>query len=388
VLRIVFFTLSFPTPWQPAAAPFNRTMVEALSELHDVRVVAPVPWTQRFRPATGGPRASKAVHPLYLYTPGLLREHYGTFLWASCRRTLRVLAEKLQPDVFLAYWTHPDGEVALRIAREAGRPVVVIVGGSDVMLLAEDDRRGPAIRRVLRSADGLLTVGERLRERVIELGAPPERAVAFRRGVDTRMFCPGDSREARARLGLPAGGRVVLWAGRMVPVKAVDVLLEAWRLLALPPAEARLCLVGDGPLQPWLRSQARDLGPSGAVAFPGGQRQEALPDWYRAADVTVLPSLSEGIPNVLLESLACGTPFVASDIGGVREIDAGPHGTLVPPARPDALAAALRGRLDSPSRAVLPAGFALRESTASVSGMLERVVRDWSRVGGAPGVLA
>lgn len=349
-------------------------MVESLSVEHEVRVVAPVPWTQRFRFGRGDRGA--ALHPLYLFPPKILRAHYGAFLWGSCRRTLRSLTARFDPDAFLAYWAHPDGEVALRAAREAGRPGVVIVGGSDVLVLAGERRRREAVRRVLQGADAVLTVGHTLRDRVVGFGVPPERVTAFHRGVDTAVFCPGDAREARARLGLPTDAPMALWVGRMVPVKGLDVLLEAWSLLAVPLSGARLCLVGDGPRMASLRGQAARLGLGSVVSFVGSRPHAQLADWYRAADLTVLPSLSEGIPNVLLESLASGTPYVASDVGGVREIDAGPWCELVPPGQPASLAQALERGLRAGGRASLPPGHTLTESAAVVTGVLQRLVAE------------
>jgi len=377
-VRIAFFSLSYPTPWQPTAAAFNRTMLRGLAESHGVRIVAPVPWPQRLgaRSRTlerrdGDPAAS---HPLYIYPPRLLLHRLGTFLWLSSRSALRRLARQFDPDVYLAYWSHPDGEVALRVARETARPCVVIFGGSDIRVLTGEARRREAIRKVLSGTDAVLTVGDDLRECVIRFGVPAENVTAFRRGVDTLAFHPGDQRTARARLGLPKGP-VALWVGRMVPVKGLDVLLAAWRSVMAAVPGARLYLVGSGPELGRLARLAERAGVARAVAFPGAKPQAELADWYRAAAVTVLPSLSEGIPNVLVESLACGTPFVASDVGGVREIGAGEDGDLVPAGDSHSLADALANRLRARSRAEIPSRFSAKESTAAITRVLEEVVR-------------
>src|SRR5207249_7793994 len=103
----------------------------------------------------------------------------------------------------------------------------------------------------------------------------------------------------------------------------------------------RLCLVGEGPLRRSLESESSNRDLSDVVSFVGPRPQAQLPDWYRAADVTVLPSRSEGIPNVLRESLACGTPFVATRVGGIPEIANGHAAQLVPPGNSSALAEAI-----------------------------------------------
>src|SRR5439155_16365286 len=123
--------------------------------------------------------------------------------------------------------------------------------------------------------------------------------------------------------------------------------------------DLRLCLVGNGPQRSSLAAECRQRGLSPFVSFIGPVEQHRLPDWYRAADLTVLPSRSEGIPNVLRESLACGTPFVASAVGGIPEIATNPCLRLVPPGDPAALADAIA--------ASLAAGEAARPTTCSTN---------------------
>ena len=122
------------------------------------------------------------------------------------------------------------------------------------------------------------------------------------------------------KLGIPDAPPVILWVGRMVPVKALGVLLQACAELRDTGQDFLLYLVGDGPLRKSLESEAASLGLGDRVNFAGPKPQGALPDWYRASDVVALPSYSEGIPNVLREARACGRPFVATRVGGVPEV--------------------------------------------------------------------
>jgi glycosyltransferase involved in cell wall biosynthesis len=202
----------------------------------------------------------------------------------------------------------------------------------------------------LRRADVVLAVSQNLGAKVIELGADPSQVHVCPQGVDTGLFSPGNQAEARGRLGIPTEGWVVLWVGGMVPVKGLDVLLAACSELVGRGTDFHLYLVGDGPLRRALEAESRSRGLSGRIHFVGRRPNDQLPDWYRAADLTVLPSWSEGLPNVLRESLACGTPFVASRVGGIPEIAGADAGRLVDPGDPVALAEAI--------------GRALRESPA------------------------
>jgi glycosyltransferase involved in cell wall biosynthesis len=386
-MRLVFLSTIFPNPYQPTRGIFNLAFARALAARHDVRVVCPVAWTDEWagRRKHGrlleGDRVAdlggvEAHYPRYLFTPKVLRRMYGEFQWQSVRRAVSGLIESFRPDAFIGYWAHPDGEAAIRAARLAAVPAVVMVGGTDVLLFTRSPARRRCIQNVLSRADAVVAVSRDLRERVIELGVNPANAHVVARGVDTSLFRPGDRDEARRRLGIPAGKRVVLWVGRMHPVKGLDVLIDACHLLRSEQGGATAIdlsvhLVGDGPLRRSLEADVAAHGLGSVVHFAGLKAPAELPDWYRAADVTVLPSRSEGIPNVLRESLACGTPFVASRVGGVPELAASsPANRLVPAGDAALLANAIRLMLDNPA----PAGD-VGSPTENWSASAEAVVK-------------
>ena len=242
----------------------------------------------------------------------------------------------------------------MRVARRAGVRSAVIVGESDVLVLTQDPRRRRRVVAVLQETDAVLCVSRHLRSAVLDLGIAPHRVHVWRQGVDTAAFCSGDRAAARRRLGLPEAGAVALWVGRMVPVKGLDVLLDAAAILRGRGVSMHLHLVGDGPLRDGLEARVHTLGLASSVSFAGCLAQAHLPDWYRAADLTVLPSRSEGLPNVLREAKACGTPFVASRVGGIEEIADEPWDQLVPPEDPCALATAIQSTLRRPRSAAAP----------------------------------
>jgi glycosyltransferase involved in cell wall biosynthesis len=350
-VRILFLSTVYPRAYAPTRGVFCASLCRALAARHEVRVVSPVGWLERLRHGCAHSRGERAAEdppadfPWYFYPPKVLRTRYGWFMWRSIRRTVRRVVERFAPDCVLSYWLHPDGEVAVRAARALGVPCGVIVGGSDALLLPRDPGRRKSIVRVVEEADVLITVSEGLKEKVIELGAPRAKVHAVHQGIDRDLFCPGDRAAARVRLGLPADQNALVWVGRMSPVKGLEILLDACALLRGHGTDFHLYLVGDGPLQPELAARAEARGLSGSVCFVGPVVPRGLPDWYRAADLTVLSSWSEGIPNVLRESLACGTPFVSTRVGDVAELSPETADELVPPGDPAALAGAIRRTL-------------------------------------------
>ncbi len=337
-MRLLLVTAVYPTPRRPTKGTFNRELVTALRHAgDDVRVIAPVPWTDLFVAPTGTPEPG-VTYPAWFYPPRIGHAHQHRWLRRAVLPAAARLAAEARPDLVLGYWTHPDGTVALEVARRLGVPGVLLVGGSDIRLLTANPARRRVIVATLAAAARVLAIGEPLRQRVIALGIDPAAVVAVARGVDTERFHPGPPAEARRRLGLPGDRHIALWVGRMEPVKGLDVLLDAWGRLAATAPRPLLVLVGDGGERAALERRARAFGDS--VRFVGPMPHDALPDWYRAADCVVLPSRSEGMPNVLLESLACGTPFVASDVGSVAEL-LEPSSAVVPAGDAAALAAAL-----------------------------------------------
>src|SRR5437870_39307 len=163
-------------------------------------------------------------------------------------------------------------------------------------------------------------------------------------GVDTDLFTPGDAMAARVALGLPPSP-LLLYVGRIAPIKGLETLLDAVGCLRGAGTAARLAVIGgetDEPIdghEADVRRRAAALGLGDAVTFVGAQPQERLRDWYVASDVTVLPSYYESFGMVALEAMACGSPVVASRVGGLQStVRDGATGLLVPDGDPCALA--------------------------------------------------
>jgi teichuronic acid biosynthesis glycosyltransferase TuaC len=355
-MRLLFFSNVFPSPLKPTKGVFNLGLVQALAGLgHEVEVVSPIAWTDMWCTSSerrnqvsrhnGEWQGIRASYPIYVYPPGVLRSAYGFFMWRGVRGALRRSIERMRPDAIVAYWTHPDGQCAVRAAREAGIPAAVVCGGSDVLLLTSNHSRRRAIERVLDDADAVITVSDDICRKLIERGVPEDKINVVRRGVDLARFCRGERAEARSRLALEDGRPIFLWVGRLEEVKGLNVLLAALEQLQRLGISYRMLILGSGRQFRSLQADAKARGISDSVEWRGAVPHESLPDYYRAADLTILPSLSEGVPNVLLESIACGTPFVASAVGGIPEIATEGLDRLVPPNDVVALTTAIREQL-------------------------------------------
>jgi D-inositol-3-phosphate glycosyltransferase len=237
-------------------------------------------------------------------------------------------------------------------------------------LLAEGDRPEPMARiigeeQVVVEADRLVASTEEEAEELIRLyGADRDSVRVIAPGVDLRTFTPGPRAAARARLGLRADADVLLFVGRIQPLKAPDLLLRA--VASLQPAPRRPLQIvvlgapsGTGLAQPgWLAGLVESFGISDLVRFVPPASRDAVADYYRAADLTVVPSYNESFGLVALESQACGTPVVAAAVGGLpTAIADGRSGALVDGHDPEVWAKVLGDLLDAPRlRVELAAG--------------------------------
>jgi teichuronic acid biosynthesis glycosyltransferase TuaC len=347
-MKILLITTTYPTPALPRQGAFNRTLVESLRARHEVRVIAPVPWTKSISFSIRNNEFG-TLYPVYFYPPKLLREQYHYFYWLSIRSALNRLGKEFTPDAVLGYWLHPDGAAAVRAAKRYRVPSIVMSGGSDLRLLPRQRGRRMSVARVLENADRLIVFSQDLAAQAQLLGMSPQKIDVVYRGVDRNCFSVQDRGVAREACGLPNEALVFFWAGRFEAVKNPKLLLNACQVWKRKWGNRlRVVMAGDGPLRHQLHQLRQQLRLDENVVFTGNLTQGKLAEYYNAADLTVLTSHSEGIPNVLLESIACGTPFVATKVGGVAEIATPGVDHLVSPDDEDALAAAVIEQVQHP----------------------------------------
>jgi len=358
-MRVLIVTSLFPSDVQPHKAPFNRQQIEALADISDVRVIAPVPFTKALRrgvqnvtdiDASGRERRDGLLvsHPTFFFTPKLMRGAYGAFFVKSIASEFARCVDQFRPDIVLGCWAYPDGWAAMHLARQYGLPVALKIQGSDVLQVGDRGARARRVREVLRGVDGVVAVSAHLAEQAIACGAPRDRVRTVYNGVDTARFCPGDRVAAKQGLGIESDVPLITFVGNMVPVKGVDILIRSLGVVQGRGLKFRCVLVGDGAERVAYARLAVREGLADHVRFVGSCPLERMPLWHRASDLLVLPSRSEGVPNVLREAQACGTPFIATRVGGVPEIAL--PSSLVPPNDPETLAQRIAEFLLAPRR--------------------------------------
>jgi len=281
----------------------------------------------------------KDVRVRYLDYPGIpvLTRPINSIL---CCSAIKSHIESLEPDLILAYWTHPTGNAAIEIGRELDIPVIIGALGSD-LLLAKGVGRYLATRAVTK-ADYVLTVSEGLRRTAITFGAPAGRVKTIPNGCDRSIFYLRDRSVSRAKLGINPGVRLVLFIGWLTPSKGVPELVNAFAHVRREVADAELVCIGEGPLKQSLSSTAR----ADHVRALGYKTSDEIAGWLGACDLLCLPSRSEGCPNVVVEALSSGRPVIGTQVGGIPELVDERSGILVPPRDAARLASAICEGLD------------------------------------------
>lgn len=354
MLRVLTLSTLFPNAGQPTLGVFveRQTLGLARRPAVEVQVVAPVglpPWPLS-RHRHYAPRAALArrepwkgltVHrPRFRVWPKFGEAAAASAMAAALLPELRALRASFPFDVIDAEFFWPDGPAAVALGRSLGVPVSIKARGSDIRLWGARQGIADQIRCAAQAADGLLAVSEALKRDMAEIGIAADKVRVHYTGIDADRFRPLDRRAAKAALGV--AGPLIATVGNLVPGKGQRVAIAVAERLP----EATLLLVGDGPDRPELEALAKPLG--GRVRFLGARPHDELPGLLGGADVMLLPTRSEGLANVWVESLACGTPVVTTDVGGAREVVDRPEAGRLVPAEPEAMAAAVRELLADP----------------------------------------
>jgi glycosyltransferase involved in cell wall biosynthesis len=372
-LRLLTFSGLYPNALQPGHGPFVEARLRQLVATGAVesRVVAPVPWFPR---TLGHPRLESCFgnyarlarvapqeqrhgllveHPRYLIAPKVGMSWVPLTMALAARPVIQeMLASGYDFDVIDAHYFYPDGVAAMLLGRWFKRPVVITARGSDITLLPGYALPRRMIQWAARESAAMITVCQSLKNNLIALGAEANKITVLRNGVDLVAFQPQDQAEARAWLATEKLGQRSLGSGPVLVSVGLLIERKGHHLTIAALAEVpgvQLLIAGSGPERANLAALAQRLGVAERVHFLGQVAQLDLPRVYSAANAMVLASSREGWANVLLESMACGTPALATDVDGSGEVVAAPAaGRLIPERASAAIAAAIQTLLAAP----------------------------------------
>lgn len=358
MINVLTITSLYPNSEQTRHGVFVEERLRHLAATgrFNVQVVAPVPWFP-FRSGAFGlygryarvppseERLGRVIsHPRYVTIPKVGMT-VAPYLYAAGigPAVRRICASLRGPVVLDGHFLYPDGVATALLARRLCLPYILTARGQDVTLFPRYAIPGKLILWACHGASRVVTVSEALRSVLLGLGVAADKVVTLRNGVDLDKFRPGDRAVARQQVGFHR--RTLLAVGHLIERKDHELIIRA---LPLVP-DVDLVIVGEGPLRNRLLVVARELGVDARVRILPNVLQDQLTAYYTAADLSVLTSRHEGMPNVVLESLACGTPVVATIVEGVPELlDHPVAGCLVAERSAQALAGAINQLLAAP----------------------------------------
>lgn len=339
-MKVLTFSTLFPNRAQPRHGIFIenrlRHLVKTFPQV-SIKVVAPVPWFP-FKQKMFGSYAQFAqvpkqdqrdwvdvYHPRYCVIPKVGMNWTPYFLAQSALPVIKKLQQSgFDFDLIDAHYFYPDGVAAMLIAEKLQKPYICTARGTDISLIPQYAKPRERIARSIQSASHVITVCQALADEITALKFTPNALSTLRNGVDLTGFSPPSDREA-LRQGLGFKGYTLLSVGHLIERKGHHLIIEA--LPHLP--NVNLVIAGGGEMASTLKQLASQLNVADRVTFLGEVPHDKLKDYYGAADAMILASSREGWANVLLESMACGTPVVATSIWGTPEV-VKPHvGVLV-----------------------------------------------------------
>lgn len=361
-IRTLTFTSLYPSEIIPHHGIFVEQRLRKLLETGEVEttVVAPVPWFPIRHRSMGEyalfastPRREKRYgidvsHPRFPLIPKIGMTVAPLLMALALRGKLKRRDREVPFDLIDAHYFYPDGVAAVLLGKWLGKPVVITARGTDVNLIPEYAMPRKWILWAAKQSAAMITVSDALRDRLIELGVESTKVRTLRNGVDLEFFRPLPERtRIRSRLGID--GPTLLSVGHLIERKGHHLVIEA--LAQLP--DMSLVIAGRGEMHSELERLAQRCGVADRVRFVGAVSQDDLVEYYNAADALVLASSREGMANVILESIACGTPVVGTPIWGTPEVISERRaGVLTHDRTPQAIVAAVESLMaDRPNRA-------------------------------------
>lgn len=346
-LRIVVLSSLFPSSVRKQSGLFVRERMFRVAEFADIEVVSPVPWfpgqsiirwfKPNYRPMPEKIEIQNGIKvhfPRFLSIPGLFRQWDGANLARVANRVIAKIDQQQSIDVIDSHFSYPDGYAAGKVGEKLNKKVTITLRGTELSH-SKDAQKKALLLEAWDRADHMICVANSLKKLAVSLGADEDKFTVVGNGVDTEKFSVSEKGVARKQLEIDDDAKVLITVGGLVKRKGFHRVIACMpELMKTYPKLVYLIVGGasaEGNMENELRQQADQLGVSSNVKFLGSLPPNELSVPLSAADAFVLATANEGWANVILESMSCGTPVIATDVGGNGEvINSQKLGTIIP----------------------------------------------------------
>ena len=360
--NVLVFSSLFPSRVAPKNGLFIRERMFRVGSHANLTVVSPVPWfpgqqlirifKKDYRPQPDKVEVQQGIavyFPRFLSVPGVFRRLDAFMMYLGSLRLIARLTKEQNIEIIDSHFTYPDGLAATLLAQKLGLKSTITLRGTEIPHSSVSGRRQQLLR-AWKQADRIFSVSDSLRKHAIALGAEANKLKVIGNGIDTKKFKPIDKLHAKKSLDIDSDTYVLITVGGLVERKGFHRVVECLPDLLKEYPKLVYLIVGganaEGNYRAQISALAEELGVTDHVRFLGALEPEDLSLPLSAADAFVLSSSNEGWANVILEAMACGTPVVATDVGGNAEVITSEElGYIIPYGDPQSLLAAIKRAL-------------------------------------------
>lgn len=301
-------------------------------------------------------------------------------------------------DLIYAICIFPEGDIAVRLRNILGIPAVTLAIGSDVNIVPNISKTiFKHYRWILESTDSILACGEDLKRKISKL-VPQKPIKAVYGLVNMETFRPVEQEtklKLRKELNLPVDNKIILFIGHIIKAKGIYELTEAFQLLTKHYKDLYLVMCGDGLEASQLRKLIESKDLTSKIRLAGIIPHRDIHKWMQAADIFVLPSYSEGVPNTMMEAMGCGLPVIVTNVGGIPAAVEGSKGIiLIPPKSAEDIAIAinkilqddsLREQMSREARKTALERFDIKNNIANVLQCFQKTIARKEQIAGREG---
>ena len=335
--KILIITNLYPLPWQPTRAMFNYQQFGYLEEKAEVYYLIPVAFPDWWRNRDQLDKVEKNIKYVpYVYIPKFGRRFYGKLMQWSLSLLANKWIKGISPAKILASWAYPDAVAALAIAKKFNTEFYLKVHGSDINMHAIYPERAKQITAMANHAQGILSVSQDLANKMAGMGINKDKIHVIYNGVNLEKFKP---------MHVNNESSYILFIGNLKHDKGVIELIHAFIQIHEKFPELQLRYIGSGNMSAKLQEIITEHELNNKIKLEGVKAHDQLPDIIAQATLLALPSYNEGVPNVVLEAMACATPVVVTRVGGIPEVVTKDTGIIATEITVNALACSLEEAL-------------------------------------------
>jgi glycosyltransferase involved in cell wall biosynthesis len=337
--KLTIITNLYPLPWEPNRATFNKQQFEQLDNQYDRYMLIPVAFGDWFRKRKLFMQSEYIRYVPYFYIPKVGRRFYSVSLFLSILIHSGLWLKRKNNDILFASWAFPEAVAASWLSKIYRSKFFFKVHGSDINLHAKFPARAKQIVSASKNASGIISVSQDLKNKMISIGVAEDIITVIYNGVDHDKFGAVQSSDQKSAY--------ILFVGNLKKEKGIFELLEGFSAICEKFPQYKLIYAGPGIHKKTLEERALQLSIANKVEVLGSINHEQLPKLMASATIVALPSYNEGVPNVILEAMASGTPVLTTNVGGIPEVvNESICGKIITPRNAKEVAAGLEYILD------------------------------------------